>query len=381
MPIESAHSDTHRKSAAAATATVCPNCRTAMPSEMRFCRQCGFRLGEGVAEFTETVRFEKRPPSAAQPEGQAASAPHASAKPAPNWDSCASINEWGALAVDMSQKAILKATKHLEEQRQKHERKQKQPQQRKQQPPREARHRSSFTGWLIMIIIISVIASGGFIRLSGLRELRESLRGLSSRSSSARASRSWVGTSVFKTSDGGVTFDKVEPAGSPADKAGLVGGDVITSFDGQAVKNGDELRKLLTATPVGKTVDVVYLRDGETRTTKLTTVSEDEVERLGDAADNRVRGYVGIGGSSEQVRIPGTNISGVRLDSIRRNNPAYIAGMRDGDIVIEFDGVPTRTYAELESRTRRAAPDSTVKAVVMRGAERIEMLIKVGIDD
>jgi PDZ domain/zinc-ribbon domain len=387
MPIESAHSDTHRNSAGAATATVCPNCRAEMPSEMRFCRQCGFRLGEGVAEFTETVRFEKTPPSAAQPKGQAASAPQPSAKPTPKWDSCTSINEWGALAVDMSQKAILKATRHLEEQRLKHEQKQgrkqeqKPAKQKQQQPPKEARHRSSFMGWLIVIIIISVITSGGFIRLSGLRQLRDSLRGLSGRSSSARASRSWVGTSGFKASDGGVTFDKVEPAGSPADKAGLVGGDVITSFDGQTVKNGDELRKLLTATPVGKTVDVVYLRDGETRTTKLTTVSEDEVERLEDAADDRVQGYVGIGSSSEQVRIPGTNISGVRLDSIKRNNPAYIAGMRDGDIVIEFDGVPTRTYAELESRTRRAAPDSTVKAVIMRGAERIEMLIKVGIDD
>src|SRR6185503_10848777 len=37
--------------------TTCSNCRSAMPSELRFCRNCGFRLGEGVAEYTETVRF------------------------------------------------------------------------------------------------------------------------------------------------------------------------------------------------------------------------------------------------------------------------------------------------------------------------------------
>src|SRR4030095_1922189 len=34
------------------------NCHSAMPSELRFCRNCGFRLGEGVAEYTETVRFD-----------------------------------------------------------------------------------------------------------------------------------------------------------------------------------------------------------------------------------------------------------------------------------------------------------------------------------
>ncbi|MBD0325459.1 MAG: PDZ domain-containing protein [Pyrinomonadaceae bacterium] len=378
MTIESRHSDAQTNSAGAVTATVCPNCRTAMPSELRFCRQCGFRLGEGVAEFTETVRFEKKETSAAQPKGQATSAPKAATNATPKWNSCASVNEWGALAMDMSQKAIQKATKHFEEQRQKHEQRQEQKQQ-KAEPRKESPRRPSFMVWLIAIIVISIIISGGLGRLSGLRQLRDSLRGLSS--SNAGASRSWVGTATFKTSAGGVTFDRVEPAGSPADKAGLVGGDVITSFDGQTVKSGDELRKLLTATPIGKTVDVVYLRDGETRTTKLTTVSEDEIERLQDAADDGVRGYVGIGSSGERVQIPGTNISGVRLDSIRRNNPAYIAGMRDGDIVIEFDGVPTRTYAELESRTRRAAPDSTVKAVVMRGSERIELVIKVGIDD
>ena len=34
-----------------------------MPLGLRFCRNCGFRLGEGTAEYTETVRFEDRPTS------------------------------------------------------------------------------------------------------------------------------------------------------------------------------------------------------------------------------------------------------------------------------------------------------------------------------
>jgi len=32
-----------------------------MPSEMRFCRLCGYRIGEGVAEFSETVRLPGAP--------------------------------------------------------------------------------------------------------------------------------------------------------------------------------------------------------------------------------------------------------------------------------------------------------------------------------
>src|SRR5438094_2060871 len=38
-------------------AIVCAQCGSPMPREMRFCRSCGNRLGEGPAEYTETVRF------------------------------------------------------------------------------------------------------------------------------------------------------------------------------------------------------------------------------------------------------------------------------------------------------------------------------------
>src|SRR5213593_3055898 len=36
-------------------AIVCTQCGAPMPKEMRFCRACGNRLGEGPAEYTETV--------------------------------------------------------------------------------------------------------------------------------------------------------------------------------------------------------------------------------------------------------------------------------------------------------------------------------------
>src|SRR2546427_9564618 len=41
-----------------AAVTTCGNCHSPMPSELRFCRNCGYRLGEGPAEYTETVRFQ-----------------------------------------------------------------------------------------------------------------------------------------------------------------------------------------------------------------------------------------------------------------------------------------------------------------------------------
>src|ERR1051325_8746417 len=54
----------------------CSQCGAPMPREMRFCRNCGNRLGEGPAEYTETVRL----PNAA---GRPASDPFAPAYAAP----------------------------------------------------------------------------------------------------------------------------------------------------------------------------------------------------------------------------------------------------------------------------------------------------------
>lgn len=366
MQTEPTRSSTQTNAAGTTLGTLCPNCRAEMPREMRFCRSCGFRLGEGVAEFTETVRFAKAPTSPAQ-HAATSNAQRVATAPTPQANSCGSLNDWGVLAKGVSEKAFKNITQHLEKQREKAERQR----EKKLQP--KGQRRSHWMLWIILIIIISVVSSGGALGLKGL------LRGLRVNISSASAKRSFVGVDEFKTASNGVTFDKVEPAGSPADKAGLVGGDSVTAFDGRPVKSSDELRDLLAATPIGKTVDVTYIRDGETKTTKLTTISKEELDRLEEAANSRTEGYVGIGGNYDLVPIPGTNITGVRLNKVKTNHPGYTAGLRSGDIVIEFDGVPIRTYDELESRTSRAVPDSTVKMVVMRGVERLELLVKIGV--
>ena len=59
--------------------TTCANCRTPMPGGLRFCRNCGFRLGEGTAEYTETVRFQDGMGGANAPFGANYAAPLAQA--------------------------------------------------------------------------------------------------------------------------------------------------------------------------------------------------------------------------------------------------------------------------------------------------------------
>lgn len=191
--------------------------------------------------------------------------------------------------------------------------------------------------------------------------------------------QSYLGINEFEDAPGGVTFQDVWPPDSPADKAGLVGGDIITAFDGHATVDEKEMKRLLTTTPSGKTVEIMYIRDGETIKTRLTTISRSEVEQLDGAFTNRgtSRGQLGFE-DIDAVSVPGKNIRGVLLERINPSGPAALAGLAEGDIIIEFDGVPIRTVSELVLRARRAIPYSTVKVVVIRGAEQLEIPVKIG---
>ena len=59
-------------------------------------------------------------------------------------------------------------------------------------------------------------------------------------------------------------------AGSPADKGGLAAGDIIVGFAGREVKDLYSYSEALYARKPGDEVEVVYLRGGERRTTKVT---------------------------------------------------------------------------------------------------------------
>jgi hypothetical protein len=311
--------------------TTCGNCRAPMPRELRFCRNCGFRLGEGSAEYTETVRFQNAPPGTLPGNGSPNPFPYGFAG--------------GPMAVSPGGQI------------------------------RKRRRRMSGMTWIFLCLLIFFIAGGAFTAI--IKPIRDKVHIQIAQS----LSRSYAGVDSFDTTDGGVTFDNVWPPGSPADNAGLVGGDIITTVDGQPVHSDDEMMEILRRIPIGKTVDVVYLRDGETKQTKLTTISKAELDRLDREFNQRPEGRGRFGfdnDQAERVSIPETKMFGVRLDEITASLPADMAGIKQGDIVIEFAGIPIRTPEELTSRVRRAKPYEPVNVVVMRGGERLEIPVKMG---
>lgn len=95
-----------------------------------------------------------------------------------------------------------------------------------------------------------------------------------------RVIRGWIGVSAqeltpeiaqsFNLKEAkGALISEVAPQG-PADRAGLMRGDIIIEFDGKEVKQVEDLPRLVANTSVGKTVKVKVLRNGEIRAFSIT---------------------------------------------------------------------------------------------------------------
>lgn len=181
--------------------------------------------------------------------------------------------------------------------------------------------------------------------------------------------------------NGGIAFFNVYPPDSPADKAGLLGGDILTAFNGHEVRNIDDLVNWLGQPSAGRNVEVTYLRDGETKTASLTTISREQFELLAENFENRSTGYGSLGFQDTETKVvpvKGKNISGVRMGVLSARGPAALAGIQTGDVVIELDGVPIRNRGEFLMRVRRAIPYSTVNVVVVRGTQQLQIPVKMG---
>ena len=297
---------------ATANQTICSNCQSAMPSDLRFCRNCGFRLADSMGGYTGRQTVE--------------------------------VGSVGTA------------------------------------PVKAKRRRMSGLSWLFVGLLVFFIGAAAFTALiAPIRQRNHVI--------TAPVVKSYIGIDEVSDMDDhqGVLLNAVSVPNGPADKAGLIGGDIILKVDGQPVQSEDQMDDLMEKTPIGKTIDIEYVRDGEKKTAKLTTISLEEHRRMAREFDRRSEGRAQFGYDDddvERVAVPGTNIYGVRLDTILNSRPADIAGIKKGDIVIEFDGVPIRTSDEFLMRVRRALPYSTVKVVVMRGEgdvkEKIEIPVKMG---
>lgn len=332
----------------------CPSCGATLVAGLRFCRMCGYRLGEGVEEFVATQRFD------------AASMPTAAPPAAPSTDPFAARQTWGVAPMQPMQPFGVTSALNR---------------------PQEAGATSKWMKacgvrrggwWLWLTIALVIMIAAGMIPLSMMSRNRGDRPG----GGSGDIVRSFVGVDGFETAPGGgALVVGIAAPDTPFVRAGIIGGDIIKTFDGKPVSDAEEMREILAQTPAGKTVEVDYVRDAATMLKAMvTTIATKEnpgmrpFERRPGGAGN-----IGISrGDIDRVSVPGMSITGAEIGKVDRNGPADLAGLRQGDIVIKFGDYPVRTPGDLRYRISEALPGSTVKVLIVRAGEQLEIPLKIG---
>ena len=164
---------------------------------------------------------------------------------------------------------------------------------------------------------------------------------------------------------------------SPAEAAGLRGGDIIIEFAGHATREVPELQRRVAATSPGQPVPLTVLRDK--REARLTVkIGEMPGEERVVAAAPTVEGWgltVGTLTPELAARYELTGTEGVVVTDVARAGPAERAGIRQGDAILQVNREPVRSVQGFRQTLQKIKPGEMVPVYLQRGGGRNEYVV------
>ncbi|WP_309628384.1 trypsin-like peptidase domain-containing protein [Brevundimonas sp.] len=165
----------------------------------------------------------------------------------------------------------------------------------------------------------------------------------------------------------GAIVEDVLP-GSPAERAGLQRGDIITRIQNRPVANAGSVQATVGIAPPGTRISLVYLRDGREATTSLNVEVQSTVPvQLGATS---LQAY---GANFRDVK-PSDGISapGALVVAVEGGSTAAQQDLRAGDLVTAANGLSVSGFPEL-ARALSATAGATL--TVQRGDESVEIVL------
>jgi len=196
-----------------------------------------------------------------------------------------------------------------------------------------------------------------------------------------KISRGWLGiviqdvspeiAEVFRAREGAIIADVL--ADSPADKAGLKQGDVVTAVDGQPTPSAAALRDAVARSGPDKRITLTVLRDGkEMRITAKTALKPTSKAQARPSTSRRGRARSSSALGMEVSPLP-ANVAqrlgleggrGTYITRVDPNSAAAQAGMREGLVLKAINREPIREVSDFERVAAKLGKGSKVVALV-----------------
>ncbi len=168
---------------------------------------------------------------------------------------------------------------------------------------------------------------------------------------SGHVTRGWLGVQIQPVTAGiaeslgmkkaeGALVDQPQ-AGSPAAKAGIESGDVITAVNGTPVKDARGLARTIGMMAPSSTVKLDILRQGQEKTLSL-TLAEMPNEQVANAESGNAQPTGGVPHLGLSVA-PAANVSGagdkgVVVTAVDPDGPAAEHGLQTGNVILDVGG-------------------------------------------
>jgi serine protease Do len=199
--------------------------------------------------------------------------------------------------------------------------------------------------------------------------------------------RGWLGVMIqkitpelakafeLKDSDGALVGDVI-PDG-PAAAAGIKRGDVIVKFNGQEVKDMEQLPKIVAQTQPETEVDVEVIRAGkmEKLQVRIAILKDPEKQVLAKADPLGMQVQDITPELAQSLKLDTTE--GVLVSDVTAGQPAAESGVKRGDVITEIDRSPVRNTGDYKRLTSNIRQGRSALFLVRRGGSTIFIAVKV----
>ena len=169
---------------------------------------------------------------------------------------------------------------------------------------------------------------------------------------------------------------------SPAERAGLLSGDVIVEFDGEDIETSADLPHIVGLIAPGTRCTVNIIRDGSEQTLEVEVggLSADQVARV-DAGVSEDGALVLLGmrvAPADSAALAEMGLAGgVVITEVEPGSAAAASGVREGDILTRFGSTAVTRMRDLEEASEGLTPGASVPLRLIRGGSPLFIGIRI----
>ncbi|MGB1238438.1 MAG: Do family serine endopeptidase [Pseudomonadales bacterium] len=162
---------------------------------------------------------------------------------------------------------------------------------------------------------------------------------------------------------------------TPAQRAGLKAGDIITAVDGKKTTSSSQLRCQIGIKRIGDKVTLDVLRDNRERKVRLSVGQPQQLRLGGNSANSNEVGQKNVhpmlsGAGFKNSR----NNDGVLVSSLRSNSRAARAGLRAGDLINATNNYPVKNMSDFRHGLNRS--NTSVLLQIKRNGRALFLAIR-----